>query len=61
MLVYSFLEYLFIQFYFWLWWASVPRGLSLTLSRGATVRCSEQAACGGFSCRGAQALGIGLQ
>ena len=36
----------------------MPRGLSLILASGATVRCSEQASpCGGFSCCGAQALG----
>ena len=37
----------------------MPRGLSLILASGATLRCSGQASpCGGFSCCGAQAPGM---
>ena len=53
--------FFFILFiYFWLHWVFVAvRGLSLVAARaGATLHCCAQAShCGGFSCRGAQALG----
>ena len=43
-----------ILFYFWLCWSFITaRGLSLVLCRGA-----QASHCGGFSCCGAQALGI---
>ena len=48
-------------FYFWLCWVFIAvRRLFLWLQRaGATLRCGARAShCGGFSCCGAQALGM---
>ena len=49
--------------FFWLCWVLVAvRGLSLVTASGGYFGCSEQAShCGGFSCCGAQALGVQAQ